>query len=147
MLVDLLCRMPYQSNQKPEFLERGIAALCYLSCGLIGLIYILLSGKYANTSFFRFHFLQSIILGIFTYLLGWIGNIVRDILVGIFSLIVGLFAPAASLITSITLAIGLTIALINKAALLLLIYGCIYAVLGKYAEIPGLSKLVYRQIR
>jgi uncharacterized membrane protein len=139
--------MPYQSKQKPEFLERSMAALCYLSCGLIGLIYILLSGKYSNTSFFRFHFLQSIVLGILTYLLGWAGNIVRDILVGIFGLIVSVFPPAAGIIAPVTLAIGLIIGLINKAALLLLIYGCIYALLGKYAEIPGLSKLVYRQIR
>ncbi len=134
-------------QRKPEILERIVAAGCYISCGIIGLIYIVLQGKDANSSFFRFHFLQSIFIGIFTYLIGWAETIIRDILVGISGLIFSIFAPAASIITLIDSGIGVVVFLIIKLAYLLIIYGVIFALLGKYAEIPGLSKLIYRQLR
>ena len=134
-------------QKKPEILERIVAAACYLSCGLIGLIYILFSGKDSNSSFFRFHFLQSIFIGIFTYLISWAEAIIKDILLGISGLILGIFAPAASLITLIDSGIGLVIFLIIKLAYLLIVYCFIFALLGKYAEIPGLSGLIYKQLR
>jgi uncharacterized membrane protein len=132
---------------KPELLERVLAAACYLSCGFIGLIYILFSGKNSNSPFFRFHFLQSIIICIFTYLLGWTETIIKDILTGISGLIFSVFAPAASIITLLNNGIDVVLFVITKLAYLLLVYGFIFALLGKYAEIPGLSRLVYRQLR
>ena len=138
--------MPYLSSAKPELIERAMAALCYLSCGLIGLIYILFSGKYARAPFFYFHFLQSIILGIVTCLLGWTEAAIRQILSGILGLILGLFAPATGLLITVNLGIDWLLSSINLVAYLLVIYGFIFAILGKYAEIPGLSKLVYRQM-
>lgn len=141
-------------RQKPELLERAIAASCYLSCGLIGLIYILLSGKQANSSFFRFHFLQSIIIGLFTYLLGWVESIIKDIVAGISGVIINifghtanLFAPAVGIISIINGCLGSLLFLVTSLAFLLLLYGFVFALLGKYAEIPGLSRLVYRQLR
>ena len=139
--------MYYAKAQKPELLERGIAGACYLSGGLIGLIYILFSGKYSNTTFFRFHFLQAIVLSIFIYLLGWTGTIIKDILGGIFGLIFSLLGPLASFALALNIGIDWLLFLINKATFCLLIYGCLFALLGKYAEIPGLSKLIYRQMR
>lgn len=138
--------MPYLSNTKPGWIERGIAALCYLSCGLIGLIYIVFSGKHARAPFFYFHFLQSIILGIIACLLGWTGTAVKEILSGILGLILGLFAPAAGLLISINIGIDWSLFLIDRVVYFLMIYCLIFALLGKYAQIPGLSKLVYRQM-
>ncbi len=132
---------------KPELLERALAAGCYLSCGFIGLIYILFSGRHSNSPFFRFHFLQSIIIGIFTYLLGWAETIIKDTLIGISGLIFSVLAPAADILALINNGIGLLWFLITKLAFLLLVYGFVLALLGKYAEIPGLSRLVYKQLR
>jgi uncharacterized membrane protein len=132
---------------KPEFVERIVAACCYLSCGLIGLIYILAAGRDANSSFFRFHFLQSIVIGVFTYLLSWVEAIIKDILGGIAGLIFNIFAPAAGMIGIINSGVELFAFLISKLAYLLLLYGFVFALLGKYANIPLLSRLVYRQLR
>ncbi len=64
--------MPSWNNQRgPDMVERVISGLCYLSFGLIGLLYIIVSGKSANSEFFRFHFMQAIVLGILGVLLGW----------------------------------------------------------------------------
>ncbi len=138
--------MPYLKTQKPELIERVIAALCYLSFGMVGLIYILLSGRYSNSYFFRFHFLQSIILGIFAYLLSWAGVAVSGILTGILSLILSPFGSAFALLMPIEAGIGGLLGLIRIAALGLLMYGCIFAAIGKFAQLPILSKIVYGQL-
>jgi uncharacterized membrane protein len=138
--------MVYLKNQNPEWIERIIAAFCYLSCGLVGLIYILCSGKHARAPFFYFHFLQSIILGIFTWLLNWTENIIREMLSGILGLILGSFAPAAGFLTAVNFGFDWFLLLVGKAAYLLVIYGFIFALLGRYAEIPFLSKLVHNQM-
>ncbi len=139
--------MRYSYNAQPELIERAMAALCYLSCGLIGLIYILFSGKHARAPFFYFHFLQSIILGIFSCLLAWTETAIRQIVSGMLGLIFGLFAPAPALLGTLNLGIDWVLSAINWVAYLLMIYGFIFAILGKYAEIPGLSKIVYRQMQ
>lgn len=134
------------NNPKPELLERMISASCYLCCGLSGLIYILISGKNANSRFFRFHFLQSIIIGIFTYLLAWAESIARDICAGIIGLLNSILPLAAGILGTINGILFLLIFIITKLAYLLLLYGLVFALLGKYAEIPGVSRLVYRQL-
>jgi hypothetical protein len=73
--------------------------------------------------------------------------IFKDILNGIAGLIFNVFAPAASMIGAINSGVALLAFLVGKLAYLLLLYGFIFALLGKYAEIPIFSRLVYRQLR
>ena len=112
--------------------------------GLIGLLYIILSGKSANSPFFRFHFLQSILLGVLGCLLNWTAGAFVSILGGM----LGMFGEAASGPSSVILN-GITFLIHNiyLAGILLLGYGAIWAFLGKYAEIPFVSNLVRQQIR
>jgi uncharacterized membrane protein len=136
--------MPWLNTKPPEAVEKGISGLCYLSFGLIGLLYIILSGKSSQSPFFRFHFLQAILLGILGVLLNWTAFAFAQILLGIF----GMFGDAGAT-PSQFLAVGL--GYLNRGVscigILLLVYGCIMALLGKYAELPIISKLVRQQMR
>src|ERR1700730_4152645 len=74
--------MPFKPKN-PETIERAIAGLCYLSGGLIGLLYIIISRSKSQSMFFRFHFLQSMILVVLGFLLGWTEGIMMQILGGL----------------------------------------------------------------
>jgi uncharacterized membrane protein len=136
--------MPWinQSSQ-PSTTERVIGGLCYLTFGLLGLLYIIISGRSSQSPFFRFHFLQSIVLGIIGLLLSWTAQVFMSLMGGLLSMLAGAIGPAA-----MQIAFGLNIAFdaITKACFLLLIYGMLFAFLGKYAEIPFISNLVRRQM-
>lgn len=127
---------------KPELIERLLAGLCYLTMGLIGLLYIIFQGKHSNSNFFRFHFLQSIILGIVAILLQWTVGIFANLFGGIVGLI-----PGAGGGTEIVGMIVGVISMVLKGASLILVYGMVFAFLGKYAEIPYFSRLVRQQLR
>jgi len=115
-----------------------------MTVGLIGLLYIVLNGKSASSSFFRFHFLQAILLGVLGCLLNWTAGAFMSILGGM----LGMFGDATGgpsywIMTSISFLIHN----ISIAGILLLGYGAVLAFLGKYAEIPFVSNLVRQQIR
>ena len=135
---------PRFNLSKPELVEKIVSALCYLSMGLVGLLYIIISGRSSHSPFFRFNFLQSIILGIVCYLLSWTEQAVISILSGIFNLAGGSLSNTLPTIMS---GITLTIDLISKVGYLLILYGFVWALLGKYAEIPFVSKIVRQQLR
>jgi uncharacterized membrane protein len=132
---------PRFNQRQPETKERIVSSLCYLSMGFIGLLYIIFSGRNSQSPFFRFNFLQSIILGIFSCLLSWTEQAVFSILNGIFGLAGSNVLPM--LMSGIVLIAGL----IAKFAYLLMLYGFIWAILGKQAEIPFLSNIVRQQMR
>jgi uncharacterized membrane protein len=62
---------PYFNNPTDQRM-RIMSALCYMSSGIIGLLYILLNGRNNESTFFRFHFIQAILLGIFTMLISFL---------------------------------------------------------------------------
>lgn len=125
---------------KPESFERIIAGLNYLTLGLSGLIYTIIQGRYSRTNFFRFHFLQAILLGIFGMLIGWTSNIFVSIVGGILQLIPG---AGPEMINFLPLAIGYVL----QAGTLLLVYGLVMSLIGKEAQIPIVSKIVRQQLR
>ncbi len=127
-------------GSRTENVERLMAAFSYMTLGLGGLVYTLLSGRYARTNFFRFHFLQAILLGIFGTLIGWTSNAFVEIIGGILQLI-----PGAG--PQMILFIPMTINLVLKAGLLLCLYGIIMSFLGREAPMPVITKLVRQQLR
>jgi uncharacterized membrane protein len=132
-----------QSNQSNQpGIERLIGGICYLTMGLAGLLYIILSGKSNQSTFFRFHFLQSIILGILLFLLGGTERALTSVLGGIFGLV-----NNQQIASAILFPIGLLFQGVNIAILIALAYGSIWAFLGKLAEVPLISKLVRQQMR
>ena len=125
---------------KPDTLERLIAGLCYLTLGLAGLIYTIIQGRYARTNFFRFHFLQSILLGIFGMLINWTSSIFVSIVGGILQMIPGM-GPEMIMV------LPLAVSWILRIGMLLLVYGLVMSLLGKEAQIPVVSNIVRQQLR
>jgi hypothetical protein len=90
--------------------------------------------------FFRFHFYQSILLGIFWMLLGWAGSALLQVLGGLMGMVPG--APGAVLGW-----LGLAFQLLQDGLLLVMLYGAVFAFIGKMADVPGISKLARSQMR
>lgn len=135
--------MSWQNSNRPSALERVIAGICYLTFGLAGLLYIILSGQRGQSQFFRFHFLQSIVVGIIGLLITWSS----DFFIQIFGWLLNLMAPAlGGNAPAVVFWVGQSVGVILKAFSLLFIYGMIWAFLGKYAEIPFISNIVRRQM-
>lgn len=120
--------------------ERIMAGLNYLTLGLSGLIYTIIQGRYARTTFFRFHFLQAILLGIFGLLINMTSSIFVNVVGGLLGLIPG---GGEQLIMWLPTAIGWIV----QIGSLLLLYGLVLALMGKEAEIPIVSKIVRQQLR
>lgn len=128
-------------------LERVVAVLCYLTSGLAGIVYIIISRTSNQSRFFRFHFLQSIILGILAILVGWAKNAFEMITApAMASLGSWLHGTLAATGDGIMTAISWLIMAILGALFLLPFYGAIMAALGKTAEIPYISDVVRQQL-
>jgi tryptophan-rich sensory protein len=137
--------MPWVTNRQqptsrpPETKDRIICGLSYLSMGMIGLIaYLALQGK-GQSRFFMFHFYQSILAGIFIMLIGWGFGGFMDVMTGLFSAV-----PGAAMTLQLIM-IGFTF--VKYGLYLVLLYGAVTAFMGKQAEIPGVAKIVYQQLR
>lgn len=133
--------MPVFNPKNPLAVERTVAGLCYVSGGLIGLLYIIISRSQSQSMFFRFHFLQSMILVALGILLSLTSQITENILGGMLGLM-NLGSPGV-----VMGYIGMGIQLIMNGGLLLMLYGMIMAFLGKFAEIPLISPLVRQNMR
>ncbi len=128
---------------KPTKTERIIGGICYLTFGIAGIIYIVLSGRSSQSSFFRFHFLQSIILGIIGFLFSWASGAFASLAGGMFGLIGSMLPQAAP---QIVYWFSFAITIIVRAFMLLPLYGMIWSFWGKYAEIPFISNVVRQQL-
>jgi uncharacterized membrane protein len=134
--------MPWINQKNPQMVERAVAGLCYLSGGLIGLLYIVISRSKSQSMFFRFHFLQSMILVALGFLLSLTLSITNNILGGMASLMQ--IGEQANTILNI---VGIGVEWIMRGGILLVLYGMVMAFLGKYAEIPVVSPLVRQNMR
>ncbi len=134
--------MPWINQKNPQMVERAIAGLCYLSGGLIGLLYIVISRSKSQSMFFRFHFLQSMILIALGFLLSLTLSIMNNILGGMASLM-----QLGEQANTILNAVGIGVEWIMRGGILLVLYGMVMAFLGKYAEIPVVSPLVRQNMR
>jgi uncharacterized membrane protein len=133
---------PINTSQQPALLERVMAALCYLSMGFVGLLYLILAGRNQPSSWFRFHFLQSILLGILSFLIGWTGSMLATLVGGIVGTLHAGFVGDQVLIVTIN-----TVKLFSQLMFLLMAYGLVFALLGKEANIPLISNLVRDNLR
>lgn len=128
--------------------EKIVSALSY-SPGMIGfvigIIYILTKAEGSNSTFFRFHFYQAIFLGVCIAVIQMGGEATSGLLIGTMRLFEGAIgSDTVTLFTNNTILLGL---ILNIPFILLILYGMIWALLGKYAEIPFISKTIRNMIR
>lgn len=136
--------MPWRQQDNPTALERVISVACYLTAGIAGILYIIISRSSYQTNFFRFHFMQSIILGIIALLIGWASNFFAMTITPFFRLLDGLLPGSGGMIAN---GIVMLVQAVIMAFGLLPFYGVLFAALGKYAEIPFISNVVRQQMR
>jgi uncharacterized membrane protein len=133
--------MPWTNYQKaPDLKDKLISGFSYLSLGMIGLVYTLFTGGKDNSPFFRFHFYQSILLGIFWMMIGWTGSALLQVLSGLLGMVPG--APG-----SVLGWLGLAFQILQSGLLLVMLYGAVFAFIGKMADVPGISKIARNQMR
>lgn len=126
-------------------LERILSGLSYLTSGLVGFIWIIVShikGK-SLSSFARFNIFQSIFIFISIYVLGIIFNILLG-MAQMMPVIGPLTVNIAYLLKDYPLILGFSI--INFAIIALCLYMAISAFLGKHAEVPWFSDNVRRMV-
>ena len=135
----------WNRDNTPGIVEKLISSLCYFPMGFfIGIGYILFNGEGSNNRFFRFNFFQSIIVQILITVI----NVGSQSVTGIFSSFIRAMGGVLGDSTfNVILAINMTVDVFVKAFSLLLIYGIIWALIGKYAEIPWISNVVRQNLR
>lgn len=130
--------------KSPDLTVKLVCAGCYLTFGIAGIIYTIAGGRYKDAPFFRFHFMQSIVIGLLQTLLLWGGGAMVSIVGGI----LGLFGNALAGITVfITDGATLVFKLMGFAFSICALLGIIQSLRGKQLEIPFVSRLVRQNMR
>lgn len=131
--------MPALFDRNPDLELKSMCVLSYLSTGILGLIYVLFSGKHRNSMFFKFHFYQSMLLGIIWMLL----NMGAGGLISTITGLLGLFGSATAPVTAVVgVGLGMAFEGISIVIRLCLLAGIIQSLRGRYLDLPGISKMV-----
>lgn len=127
-------------NLTPDTKQKVIVALSYLTSGIVGILYVILSKNRDESYFFRFGFFQSVVVAI----IGWLlGSVFSTPLMSVFSTGSQMITSGAipDIMTLIAFVVGFVFGVALPG------YGAIMALLGKSAHIPVLSPLVQRNLR
>lgn len=133
--------MPWRLQGEPTKIERICGGLSYFTFGIVGLIYMLISKSGSQSQLFRFHMYQAVLLSILATLFGWAINPLLGIM---FNIMAGV-APQA--VQTVGTVVGWTALILTNTFYLLLLYGAVWAFLGKFAEVPFVSNLVRQNMR
>jgi uncharacterized membrane protein len=133
--------MPWRSPSQPTKTERIVAGVSYLTFGIAGLLYMIFSKRGDQSDWFRFHFIQSIMISVIAALVGWGVGPLSDILVQCLSLISKSVAAGAYDVIRVAMEV------FSWGTRILLLYGAIFAFLGRFAEVPFISSLVRQNMR
>ncbi len=130
--------------QSSDLMVKVMSALCYLTAGLAGFIYIIANGRDNKAMFFRFHFLQALLTGMLCCFITWTGSTLLSTMGGI----IGLFGPAALENSMSVLSIlAFAIRILGYSFSILIIAGIVQSLRGKYLELPWISKIVRSNLR
>ena len=131
--------MPSIFDRNPDLELKLICVLCYLSGGIIGLIYYLFNGRHRNSMFFKFHFYQAMFLGIIMMLLSMGGGSLMSIISGL----LGMFGSVTAGITgTVVTVISMAMAGITLVFNLCLLAGVVQSIRGRYLALPWISPMV-----
>jgi hypothetical protein len=123
--------------------EKAAAAASYLPCMigfLIGIVYILAKGPGCDRSFFRFHFYQAIFLSVLMFLIQALGSGMSGVIIGTMRLFEGLIGTGT--VGFLSENMNLVTMVLMAPFVLLVPYGMIFSLMGKYADIPWVSRVI-----
>lgn len=125
--------------------DKIISGLSYLTTGLVGFIWIIVSHIRGQSlsNFTRFHIFQSIFIFILLYLLGMVFNILLAF-VQLIPLIGPVVVNIVYYLKVYPMILGFS--LINFSIIGVTIYLAVYSFLGKYGEIPWVSDTIRKMV-
>jgi uncharacterized membrane protein len=132
-------------TQIPDIKEKIGAGIAYLTLGIWGLIWLLISRRnyFDQKDFIRFHCYQSILLGLLYMFIPQGISILFSLIIQIIGLV-----PGTLFITNpIHVMHGLIQGLIHYGGLVLIIYCVIFSLFGRYTNIPFISQIINRMLR
>ena len=132
-------------TQIPNIKEKIGAAVAYLTLGVWGLVWLLISRKhyFDQKDFVKFHCYQSLFLGmLYLFIPQGIA-----ILFSLITQILGLLPLLSALVEGLHIAHGILQSIIHYGGLVLIIYCVIFSSLGKYTDIPWISQIINRMLR
>ena len=133
------------SSQIPDTKEKIGCAISYMTLGIWGLIWLLVSKtpSHFQKDFIRFHCYQSIFLGVLYMFIPYGVSILFHLVIQIIDLIPTL-APISQILHVIH---GSIQSLITLGGLALIVYCVIFCLYGKYTNIPWISQVINRMLR
>ena len=132
-------------TQIPNKIERLGAVTAYLTLGVWGLIWLLISRTPAfnQKDFVRFHCFQSIFIGILYMFIPSGIEILFNLIIQLIA-----FFPQSDLVINLLKNIHSSLqAIIHLAGLALIAYCVVFCVFGKYTNIPWVSQMINRMLR
>ena len=133
------------STQIPDIKEKISAAATYLTLGIWGLIWLLISKRsyFDQKDFVRFHCYQSIFVGLLYMFIpqGF------AILFSLITQILGLIPFLSPVTDGLHVAHGIIQTAFHYGLLALIIYCVIFSLFGKYTNIPYISQIINRMLR
>lgn len=132
-------------TQIPDIKEKIGAMIAYLTLGIWGLIWLILSRRtyYDQKDFVRFHCFQSIFIGILYMFIPQGLAILFSLITQIFSFIPGI----DFIVNSIHVVHGILQSIIHYGGLVLILYCVIFCLYGRYTNIPWISQMINRMLR
>ena len=133
------------TTQIPDVKEKIGATVAYLTLGIWGLIWLLISRKnyFEQKDFVRFHCYQSLFLGMLYLFVPQGLAIFFSLITQIFGLVPLFFV----LVEGLHVVHGILQSIIHYGGLVLIIYCVIFCLYGKYTNIPWISQIINRMLR
>ena len=132
-------------SQIPDTKEKIGAGISYLSLGIWGLVWLILSRKnyYEQKDYVRFHCYQSIFIGILYMFIPQGLAILFSLLIQIIGLVPGINFVSKSF----HVIHGILQTALHYGLLALVLYCVVFSLYGKYTNIPWISQMVNRMLR
>ncbi len=132
-------------TQIPNIKDKIGAAVSYLTLGIWGLIWLLISSRsyFDQKDFIRFHCYQSIFVGLLYMFIPQGFAILFSLIIQI----LGLIPFLASVTKGLHVAHGILQQGFHYGLLALIVYCVIFSLLGKYTNIPYVSQIANRMLR
>ena len=132
-------------TQIPNVKDKIGAAVTYLTLGIWGLIWLLISSRnyFDQKDFIRFHCYQSIFVGLLFMFIPQGFSILFSLIIQI----IGLIPGTLPVIEPIHVFHGILQTAFHYGLLGLIIYCVIFSLFGKYTNIPYVSQIANRMLR
>ncbi len=132
-------------TQMPNIKDKIGAAVTYLTLGIWGLIWLLISSRnyFDQKDFIRFHCYQSIFVGLLYMSIPQGFAILFSLIIQI----IGLIPIVSPLTNGLHVAHGVLQTAFHYGLLALVIYCVVFSLFGKYTNIPYISQIANRMLR